>query len=202
MVFTTCFSGLPEDISLWNSLMLTRYIFIWGLLNCVSGQMAFQTMKRSRTMYLTRSGYRLWCRQILLRSLVPVLILIGIVVLLSLRISSDSVGQVLAAMVVFALNIVTLVYVQTLLVLLFKSGLGFVLLSLIQLFSIFLSYRVPGTWKLLLPGNWGMIIRSTVSTPDGYPLSAAVCIEGLLLLFLGTQGWRLVRWYEKKDGRI
>lgn len=202
MSFTACVAGLSEDNSLWNSLMLMRYLFLLGVLDCASGQIVIRVISRSKPFYLPRSGYRDWCRLALKRSSIPVLLLIGIVLLLSLWRSADPVRYVLIATGVFALNIITLTCVQTLLILTFGPGFGFVPLMFIQVLSLFISYSLPGTWKLLLPGNWGMVMRSTLSTAEGYPMSAAIGMELLLLLILWAEGWRLVRWYDRKDRKI
>lgn len=202
MNFTSCIAGLPEDISLWNSLTLMRYLFLLGILDCASGRGVFQTICRSKYLYLPRIGYRGWFRMALKRSNISVLLLMGIVFLFDFWTGTDSVQYVLIAAGVLGLNIITLTGIQTLLILNWGPGFGFVSLIFIQVFSLFMSHSIPEIGKLLLPGNWGMVMRSTLSTEAGYPLFVAVGIELLLLLGIWTEGWRLVRWYDRKDRKI
>lgn len=202
MNWTTCLAGLPEDTSAWNSLLLMRYLLLLGLLDCASGQVAVRLAGQSKIFYLPRDGYRNWCRSILQRSCLHVLSLIGIALLLSLWQSPDTTWDVVIAAAILALNAVALAGIQTLMILLFGSIAGFAPLILIQLLSLFASRYLPGAWKLLLPGNWGMAIRSTLATTDGYPLFWVIGVEILLLLLLWGEGWRLVRWHDRKDGRI
>lgn len=202
MNWTTCLAGLPEDTSAWTSLLLMRYLLLLGLLDCVSGQVAVRLAGQSKIFYLPRGGYRNWCRSILQRSCLPIIPLIGVAFLLSLWQSPDSTWNLVIAAIVLALNSITLAGVQTLMILLFGSIAGFVPLILIQLLSLFASHSFPGAWKLLFPGNWGMAIRSTLATTDGCPLFWVIGIEILLLLFLWTEGWRMVRWHDRKDGKI
>lgn len=202
MNWTTCLAGLPEDTSGWTSLILMRYLLRLILLDCVSGQVAVRLAGKSKIFYLPRRGYQDWCRSVLRRSCFPVMPLIFIALLLSLWQSPDPAQNVVIAAAILALNMITLAGLQTLLILLFGGAAGFVPLILMQLLSLFASYSLPGAWKLLLPGNWGMAIRSTLATADGYPLLWTIGIEVLLLSVLWTEGWRLVRWYNRKDGRI
>lgn len=202
MNWTTCLAGLSEDTSAWTSLLLMRYLLLLGLLDSVSGQVAVRLAGQSKIFYLPRSGYRDWCRSVLQHSCVSVLPLICIALLLSLWQSPDPAQNVMIAAAILALNMITLAGLQTLLILLFGGIAGFVPLILMQLLSLFASCRLPGAWKLLLPGNWGMAIRSTLATSDGCPMLWTIGIEVLLLLVLWAEGWRLVRWYNRKDGRI
>lgn len=202
MNWTTCLAGLPEDTSLWTALLLMRYLLLLGILDCVSGQVAVRLAGQSKIFYLPRSGYRNWCRSVLQRSCFPVLPIICIALLLSLWQSPDPAWNVVIAAAILALNIITLAGLQTLLILLFGGIAGFVPLILMQLLSLFFSYSFSEAWKLLLPGNWGMAIRSTLAATDGYPLLWMIGIEALLLLVLWAEGWRLVRWYDRKDGKI
>lgn len=138
-----------------------RYLLLLGLSDCVSGQVAVRLAEQSKIFYLPRSGYRDWCRFVLQRSCVSVLPLICIALLLSLWQSPDPAQNVVIAAAILALNMITLAGLQTLLILLFGGIAGFVPLILMQLLSLFVSCSLPGAWKLLLPGNWGMAIRST-----------------------------------------
>lgn len=202
MSWTTCLAGLPEDTSAWTSLLLMRYMLLLGLLDCVCGQAAIRLAGKSKTFYLPRSGYQKWCRSVLQRSCFPILPLICTALFLSLWQSPDPMPNVVIAAAILALNAVTLAGIQTLMILLFGGITGFVPLILIQLLSLFVSYRLPGAWKFVLPGNWGMVIRSTLAVADGCPLLWTIGIAMLLLLALWTEGWRLVRWYDRKDGAV
>lgn len=202
MSWTTCLAGLPEDTSAWTSLLLMRYLLLLGLLDCVCGQVAVRLAGKSKTFYLPRSGYQKWYRFVLQCSCFPILPLICAALLLSIWQSPDPMPNVVIAAAILALNAVTLAGIQTLMILLFGGIAGFVPLILIQLLSLFFSYRLPGAWKLVLPGNWGMVMRSTLAATDGYPLFWVIGIEILLLLVLWTEGWRLVRWYDRKDGAV
>ena len=202
MNWTTCLAGLPEDIALCGPLTLLRYLLLLGLLDCASGQAAARMTGKSRVFYLPRFGYRKWCRFVLRHSCLATLPILAAALLLSLWRSTDTAWSVVIAAMLLGLNIITLTGAQTLLIALFDSAsAGFVPLILIQLLSVLASKYLPGPWKLLIPGNWGMAARSTLGSKDGLPLLWMLCIEVALLIAMWTEGWRLVRRYDRREGR-
>lgn len=201
MSWTTCLSGLPEDPAAWTSILVAQYLLLLSVLDLASGGTASQMAGYARNFYLPRCGYRRWCRRVLRRAWASASGLLCLVFLLSLLLSGDPVKMVAIAWAVLALNILTLSGVQTLLILLFGASAGYAPLIFVQLLSLFLSNNMTGGWKLLLPGNWGMVRRSTLAQAGGYSLAAAVGIEITLLLLIYTEGWRLLRWYDRKGVR-
>ncbi len=75
--------------------------------------------------------------------------------------------------------------------------LGYMLSMMIELLSIFGSERLSPREKMLLIGNWGMIIRTTVVNPNGISISAAIVLEVVILITLWELGWRVIRKHRK-----
>lgn len=198
MSFERWLAGLPEET---NSIFyVSRYLFLLALLDCSSGQVISRRVGRSKTFYLPRQGYKHWCMSILCRSCAAVLGFLIVIFLVALVVNDEPVGNLAAATGVLALNAVTLASVQAILIMLFDSSTaGFVPIILIQLFSLFLSRFLPGAWKLLLPGNWAMMVRTSFYMDEGFPLAGAISIELVLLLLVWLEGWRFIRWHSRKE---
>jgi hypothetical protein len=47
--------------------------------------------------------------------------------------------------------------------------------------------------KLLLIGNWGMMVRSTLVDSNGLPIGQTITLECILLILLWAFGWRILR---------
>lgn len=201
MSWTTTLAGLPEEPALAGTIALLRYLLLLGLLDCAAGRTAAGLAGRSKVFYLPRCGYKKWVRLMLGRSWLAALPVLAAALALSLWRSTDPAGQLLTAAAILALNMLVLIGVQSLLIALFGAAVaGFVPLILTQLLSLFVSKALPGTWKLLLPGNWGMAARSVLAQPDGWPLLWVLGVEAALALVLWAAGWRLVRFYDRKGG--
>lgn len=201
MQWTTILAGLPEIKDFWVTMDMTCYLLLLIGADTVTGLFITHVIEQSEVFVLPRSGYRRWyCRAILgigriLGSLL--LILTGAFALLS----KDSVASVLVAAAVFGLNIFVVSNLQLFITVL--SGqvtMGYIVCMFIQLLSVFASEQLPRFGKLLLIGNWGMVLRSTLADPNGIPIVAIIGMECFILIMLWIFGWRIIR--KNKRGTI
>ena len=197
---TVLFGGLPYDVTAVSYLRLLCYVLLLLLGDCAGGVPAAQMILRSKTFVLVRAGWRRWFRGVLLRCFLTVAAFCA--VLLPVGLCAAPAWKTLLAWLLFAEHMLLLAALQALLTALFQNALAAeVSVLLMQLLSLFLSVRLPGALALLLPGNWGMLVRSAefqapalLGEPHGgFPLWAAFALNAAGLLLIVLFGWRLVR---------
>lgn len=191
-------AGLPEDPGMWQSRALLLYLVILSVLDALAGFVSTRMISASEIFYLPRSGYCRWYRHVL-KNLSKFVIGYSVILFILTIPSHSNFRERTIAMLMFALNALTLAWLQTIMIASFGNVLiGFSSLLLIQFVSLYCSKRLLSSWKLLLPGNWAMPLRSSLAASEGFPVSYAICIELTLLLLMWCCGWRLVRQIKRR----
>lgn len=198
MIGTTILLGLRDSLQTCNVVDLTRYFILICILFVTTGKISEDYASKTKVFTLPRCNYAKWCRRVMIRSSVSILPIIMIACILALQFGADKM-DVLTGGSALALNMLLLSMVQALLILWKGSSVGYGCLIGQQLLSLTLSNRLPGDWKLILPGNWGMYGRSNSITRGGFHMTAVLIIEAVLILALWTVGWRLLRWLIRRS---
>jgi hypothetical protein len=191
---TTILAGLPETKEFWASIDMLRYLLLLAGLDAVCGIYISKVTQQCELFTLPRSGYARWYHRAMLGASGAVCLLLLLITGLAGLTSGDSTQTVLLAGGLLLLNMVVIANIELLITLLSqKIALGYLVCMFVQLLSLFGSDRFSHAGKLLLIGNWGMLIRSTWAGPDGIPLKATVPLEILILILLWIFGWRILR---------
>lgn len=197
---TVLFGGLPYILDFVSPAQLCAYLLILLLGDGAGGVPAANLILRSQTFTLLRAGWKRWFRGVLLRCLLSVAVYC--VALLLIGLWAAPTWRTVLAWLLFAEHILMLAALQVLLIALFQSALvGEVTVIVLQLVSLFLSWRLMDTLAILLPGNWGMLARTAEFVPPqlngerhgGFPLWTAFALNAAVLLLIVLFGWRLVR---------
>ena len=222
MTGMTLLGGLPYDTSLVSLLTLIAYILLLLVGDCASGLLAARLLLRPQSFVLIRAGWRKWFSRALRRCCLSALFACGILLIPALLRRPE--GQTLLAWLLFTLHMEAVAAVQVLLMALFENAMAALTpIIFVQLASLLLSRKLPGSAALLLPGNWGSLFRtkeyeysqlyrilSDISAPEeaaagsfpeyvasrlhgGFPLWAAIALNLAVLLPICLFGWRLVR---------
>lgn len=193
------FSGIPDELG--PLLFVSRYLFFLMLFNCISGMVVCKIVENQKMFYLIRQGYKMWCLSVLSKSIFAVFTSFSVLVMFSIITHPDTIRTIIISSIVYVLNILTLTAAQSMLIMLSSSAMtGFFPVTMVQFISVFLSRHLPSAWKLILPGNWGMIIRSHVNNSNGFSLAWAIIIEISILFLILLGGWRIIRWHDRKGG--
>lgn len=218
----TLLGGLPYDTSTVSYLTLLAYMLLLLLGDCAGGVPAARLLLRPQSFVLIRSGWKRWFWLVLRRCCLLALAFCGIALIPALiRFPTRT---TVCAWLLFTLHIEMVAAVQVLLTALFENAAAAMVPVLsVQMISILLSGRLPGSWAVLLPGNWGSLFRTaeyelprlsealsrfssvegaTVSDYDsfvrsqlhgGFPLWPAIALNLAVLLPTALFAWRLVR---------
>ena len=187
-------AGLSEIKEFWAPMDMLRYLLLLAGLDAVSGLYISNVVERCETLALPRSGYAHWYHRAMLRSGGALCALLAVITGVACLIPGDCISTVLTAAGIFALNLVVLTNIQLFITLISrKVTLGYGLCMLSQLLSVFCSERLPMVGKLLLIGNWGMMVRSTLVNPAGISIRFVIGLEVLILALLWILGWRMIR---------
>lgn len=198
MNWTTVLAGLSETKDFWATIELLQYLLLLAGLNTVAGLYTVNVVEKCEIFSLPRNGYSQWYHRAMLGVSSSVCILLAIITGIACLVSKDSISVVLIAAAVLALNIIVISNIQMFITLLSGSVMpGYLICMLIQLLSLFTSERFPQAVKMLLIGNWGMAVRTTLADPVGVPIGIAITIECLMLFILWIGGWHIIRRYKR-----
>ena len=193
--------GLPYDVASVGYFRFLLYLLLLLLGDSAGGIPAARLILKSQSFVLLRAGWRRWFWRILSRCFLSVLAVC--LLLLPTGLLCEPTWRTLLAWMLFTLHMEMLAAVQTLLIALYQNAMvATVSVILTQLASLLLSSRLPGALPLLLPGNWGALVRTVEyggSLPRGFPLWAAVALNTAVLLTIVLFGWRLVRHRNLKE---
>jgi hypothetical protein len=193
----TCFSilaGLSETKDFWSTFDLLRYLCLIVVLDAAAGLYTANVVEQCETFALPRCGYARWYHRAMLGSGASVCLVLGAITGISCLLSEGQLLSLLLAAAILGLNLLVMTGIQLFLSLLTKNiSLGYLICMLIQLLSLFVSERYPMWVKLLLIGNWGMMVRSTLVDSNGLPIGQTITLECILLILLWAFGWRILR---------
>lgn len=191
-------SGLPEQRYMWGSFFLLLYLSLLCASDSVFGIYAARVVERSEAAVLPRCGYRRWVHRAMLRSSTFLLPMMAVLTVTECLLHTDAWIQVLCSAGLMTLNLIVLGNLLLFFTLLYRNvRLGFLVCILTQLSSMLYSEALPPVGKLLLPGNWGMALRTTLADPNGIAVWPSITIEIVILTALWTFGWRVIRKYRK-----
>lgn len=194
MECTSVLAGLSETKEFWKSLDLLRYLLLIAGLDAVPGLYAANVTQRCETFTLPRCGYSQWYHRAMLRNSGALCLSLGIITGIACILAQNDFAAVLLAAGILALNLLVISNIQMFITMLSKNvSLGYLVCMLIQFVSIFCSERMPQAGKMLLIGNWGMMVRSSLAKADGIPIGTAVVLEICILIVLWIFGWRVIR---------
>lgn len=195
MSCSTILAGLPESKSFWVTMELIRYLLLLNGLNAVSGLYIAKVVQQCEIFTLPRSGYARWYHRSTLSGSLVLWAALGVITMTTCFVSGDNVQSVVLAAVIFGINLTLMFNLQMLITLLSGSvSVGYLVSMFVQSISLFLSERFPPAGKILLIGNWGMMVRSTLVDPAGIPIGPVIGLEFMLLVLLWKFGWRILRW--------
>lgn len=186
------FGGLPDNIFLVSSFSLVRYVLFLGMFSGISGYVAVHMIQDRKLFEVFRFGWKDWYRRGLRKSL----LLISAVSFPFLLISywHHQEAAILYAFCIFLCHMLFTGAVQVTLILMKGNAwMPFSIIMVIQIASVLFSCLLPDGWKILLPGNWGCINRSSLVLEKGFSLPAVVIMEWTGLLCFWKMGWKLVR---------
>ena len=193
--------GLPYDVASVGYFRLLLYLLLLLLGDSAGGIPAARLILKSQSFVLLRAGWQRWFWRILSRCFLSVLSVC--LLLLPIGLLCEPTWRTLLAWLLFTLHMEMLAAVQTLLIALYQNAMvATVSVILTQLASLLLSSRLPGALPLLLPGNWGALVRTVEyggNLTRGFPLWAAVALNTAVLLTIVLFGWRLVRHRNLKE---
>ena len=193
--------GLPYDVASVGYFRFLLYLLLLLLGDCAGGIPAARLLLKPQSFVLLRAGWRRWCWMALSRCFASVLALCLLLLPVGLlRVPTEETAR---AWLLFTLHMEMLAAVQALLIALYQNAMVATMsVILTQLASLLLSSRLPGALPLLLPGNWGALVRTVEyggSLTRGFPLWAAVAMNTAVLLTIVLFGWRLVRHRNLKE---
>ena len=222
MTGMTLLGGLPYDTTLVSLMTLIAYILLLLVGDCASGLLAARLLLRPQSFVLVRAGWQRWFSLALRKCFLSTLAACVILLIPGLLRFTDA--KTLYAWLLFTLHMEAVAAVQVLLMALFENAMAALTpIIFVQLASLLLSRKLPGSAALLLPGNWGSLFRtkeyeysqlyrilSDISAPEeaaagsfpeyvasrlhrGFPLWAAIALNLAVLLPICLFGWRLVR---------
>lgn len=190
----TILAGLSEIKEYWITLDMLRYLLLIAGMDGISGLYTTKIVERCETFVLPRSGFRRWHHRAMLQSTGLLLLALAVLTGVTLFVSTDSSTTILLAAGILALNLILISNIQMFIIMISgKVTIGYLLCMLIQLLALFCSERLPVTGRILLIGNWGMLIRSTLVHSGGIPMMPALGAELVLLMLFWIFGWRVIR---------
>lgn len=191
---TTILGGLSEVKEFWATIYMLRYLLLLAGLDAVSGFYTTTVIERCETFMLPRSGFSRWYHRAMLRSGGLLCTVLAAITGITCFVSEDSASTILLAAGILALNLIVIANIQMFITLLSRNiSLGYLLCMLVQLLSLFWSEYLPLVGKLLLIGNWGMMVRSTLVDPVGIPIGPVIGLEVIILALFWMFGWRVIR---------
>ncbi len=196
MSINSIFGGLSDNVFLYGSYDVLKYVLLLVVLDSISGYYSLKAVTEGKLFRLIRYGWRKWYQKIVKVNLV--LTSMGALLLFLFSCGHFPETNLWAAFMVFLLNINLLATVQTTIILSSNRAVaGYAVVALIQLASLFFSQGLHGYWKILLPGNWGCINRSDVIVQDGFPLYPVIVMEVMGILVLYLFGWQVVKFLNR-----
>lgn len=194
MEIDSVFAGLGNNIFLYDTQSIFKYILFLVITDTVSGYCSFKSANSAKLFRLFRYGWKKWYCQIIKRSIGMSVIGISIIYVIS-YIAVPAKNKWLA-FGVFLLHVIFLSSVQaTVIIVCNRAIVVYATIILIQLSALFFSQYFAGGWRIILLGNWGCINRSDFILNNGFPLSVVIWIELLSTVFLYLFGWRMVRFF-------
>ena len=192
---TTILAGLPEVKEYWASLDMLRYLILLAGMDAVSGLHIGNVIERCETFTLPRSGFSRWYHRAMLQSSRVLFVVLALITGITCLATTDNVVTILIAASILLLNLIVLANIQLFITLFTQNvSTGYLICMLIQLLSLFCSERLPMIGKLILIGNWGMMVRSTLIDSTGIPIKGIILLELIILIIFWIFGWRILRW--------
>lgn len=194
MRYTSVLAGLPENKELWDAQSVWGYLLMLSMIEGIMGRYIANVIKKSEIFVLPRAGFLNWYHRSMLHSSSILCFFLATTTTIVCHFSKDDVCGVVLSAVILALNLAVIINIQLLISIISQNVvLSYLVGMLVQMISIFYSEVFPPEGKLILIGNWGMVIRSTLVDPSGVPIGVILIIEISLLILLWTFGGRIIR---------
>jgi hypothetical protein len=170
---------------------IVEWVAMVVLADVIAGGLASYQIDKLKVFSLPRAGWKRWCRKILAQSILVAVAYTAVIVAVA-WLTNDRTMLWISGLLM-ASNLALLLILQSMLQMATENmTLSMLTVFMIQLVS-FLCSMYLGKFAWILPGNWGIILRTNLYDEAGFSIPSILLLEWVVICIVTLFGWRIVK---------